>query len=40
MSHLVDECPGRPGSKLRDGGLQRPHSVDDMAVNWMVGTAR
>ena len=37
VSHIVDECPG---SKLHDGGLQRPHSADDVAVTWLEGTAK
>jgi len=36
MSHIVDECPV---SKLHDGGLQRLHSANDVAVNWLQGTA-
>ena len=36
MSHTVNECPG---SKLRGGGRQRLHSVDDVAVTRLQGTA-
>ena len=32
MSPLVNESPG---SKLYDGGLQRLHSSDDIAVKWL-----
>jgi len=32
--HVVNECPG---SKLHDGGLQRLHSVNNIAVNWLEG---
>jgi len=28
-----------PGSKLHDGGLQRLHSANDVAINWLEETA-
>ena len=34
---MVNECPV---SKLHDGGLQRLHSADDIAVNWLEETAK
>jgi len=36
MSHIADECSA---SKLHDGSLQRLHSANDVAVNWLQGTA-
>jgi len=36
MSHIVNEFPA---SKLHDGGLQRLHSTDDVAINWLEGIA-
>jgi len=35
VSYIVNECRV---SKLYDGGLQRLHSADDVAVNWLEGT--
>ena len=35
-SHTVHEYPV---SKLHDGGLQRLHCADNVAVNWLDGTA-
>ena len=36
VSHTVNECPA---SKLHDGGLQRLHYTDDVAINWLEGIA-
>ena len=36
MSHIVNE---RPVSKLHGSGVQRLHSADDVAVNWLEGSA-
>jgi len=35
VSHIADECAV---SKLHDGGLQRLHSADNVAVNWLERT--
>jgi len=36
ISVTINKCPG---SKLHDGGLQRLHSAEYIAINWLEETA-